>query len=274
MKIHQNYDAIIVGSGMGGMSAGAMLAKNGYKVLILEAAHAPGGCSSSYYRKGFVFESGATTLMGFDENQPLRRLEEETGIEIPKEEITPPMSVWLNGKQITRYKNRERWIAEAGRVFGNETAQRAFWEEALKVSDLIWKLSLKNNLFPPQKPSEWLRLITQNSPLDVWVLKYAFQSVRQVMQQFDVDTPEFRRFVDEQLMITAQAQSEETPFLFGAAGLTYTNYSNYYVPGGLLEMVNAIRLYIQNRGGALHTKEAVQLISGKEGEFIIHTKKK
>jgi len=71
MKINQEYDAIIVGSGMGGMSAAAMLAKDGYKVLILEKAHAPGGCSSSYFRKGYVFESGATTLIGFDENQPL-----------------------------------------------------------------------------------------------------------------------------------------------------------------------------------------------------------
>ena len=53
---------------MGGMSAGAMLANDGYKVLILEAAAVPGGCSSSYYRKGFTFESGATTLIGFDEN--------------------------------------------------------------------------------------------------------------------------------------------------------------------------------------------------------------
>ncbi|MDR9417351.1 phytoene desaturase family protein [Gracilimonas sp.] len=272
MKINQDYDAIIVGSGMGGLSAGAMLAKDGYKVLILEKAHAPGGCSSSYYRKGYVFESGATTLIGFDENQPLWKLEKETGIDIPREEITPSMSVWLDGDQITRFKDRDQWIEECIRVFGNPKGQKAFWNEALKVSDLVWKVSLENPFFPPKNISEWGQLAVNNNPLDVWVLKYAFQSVKQVMQKYAVDTPKFRRFVDEQLMITAQAKADETPFLFGAAGLTYTNYSNFYVPGGLLEMVNTIRSFIQNKGGALYTKEGVEMISKEGDQFMVHTK--
>lgn len=116
MTINKDYDVIIIGSGMGGMSSGAMLANDGYKVLILEAAAVPGGCSSSYYRKGFTFESGATTLIGFDENQPLWKLEKETGIQIPREEITPSMTVRLDGEEIIRYKDREEWIEEAGRV--------------------------------------------------------------------------------------------------------------------------------------------------------------
>jgi C-3',4' desaturase CrtD len=274
MNINTDYDVIIAGSGMGGMSAGAMLANDGYKVLILEKAHAPGGCSSSYFRKGYVFESGATTLIGFDENQPLWKLEKETGIQIPREEITPSMSVWLDGEQVTRFKDREKWIQECIRVFGNEVGQRAFWEEALKVSDLVWKVSLRNPFFPPQKLSEWGQLAINNNPLDVWVLKYAFQSVEDVMQKYGVDTPKFRRFVDEQLMITAQAKSDHTPFLFGAAGLTYTNYSNYYVPGGLLEMVNSIREFIHQKDGALHTKEGVEIIEQDGEEFLVHTTNK
>jgi C-3',4' desaturase CrtD len=272
MEINTDYDVIIAGSGMGGMSAGAMLANDGYKVLILEKAHAPGGCSSSYFRKGYVFESGATTLIGFDENQPLWKLEKETGISIPREEITPSMSVWIDGEQLTRYKDREQWIQECIRVFGNETGQRSFWEEALAVSDLVWKVSLKNPFFPPQKISEWLQLATNNNPLDVWGLKYAFQSVEDVMKKYGVDTPKFRRFLDEQLMITAQAKSHQTPFLFGAAGLTYTNYSNYYVPGGLLEMVNTIREFICEKGGALHTKEGVEMIDRHGDQFTVHTR--
>ncbi|WP_290874914.1 FAD-dependent oxidoreductase [Gracilimonas sp.] len=271
MKINQDYDAIIIGSGMGGMSAAAMLAKDGFKVLILEKAHAPGGCSSSYFRKGYVFESGATTLIGFDENQPLWKLEKETGIQIPREEITPSMSVWIDGEQIIRYKDRKVWMQECTRVFGDGDAQRAFWKEAFRVSDLVWKLSLKNPFFPPRKLSEWVHLALNNNPLDVWVLKYAFQSAADVMKKFGVDTPKFWRFVDEQLMITAQAKSEETPFLFGAAGLTYTNYSNFYVPGGLLEMINTIQNFIQDKGGALHTKEGVEMISREGDQFMVHT---
>jgi len=181
------------------------------------------------------------------------------------------MSVWIDGEQITRYKDREQWIQECARVFGDENAQRAFWEEAFKVSDLVWKVSLKNPHFPPQKISEWGELITNNNPLDVWVLKYAFQSVADVMKKFGVDISKFRRFVDEQLMITAQARSDETPFLFGGAGLTCTNYSNFYVPGGLIKMIKTIQVFIQDRGGALHNKEGVEMIAKKGDQFTVHT---
>ncbi|MEO1023791.1 MAG: FAD-dependent oxidoreductase, partial [Bacteroidota bacterium] len=234
MTIHQETDVIIIGSGMGGMSAATLFAHSGLNVTILEAAHLPGGCSSSYKRKGYWFESGATTLIGFNENQPLWYLEKETGVRIPRQEIAPSMTVHLDGKRILRHQSIDGWKQEAVAAFGNKRGQERFWDLAKSVSDVVWKVSLKNPFFPPQNLSDWVRLGTSNNPADVWVLPYAFKSVRDVMRQYGVDSPGFVRFVDEQLMITAQATSEEVPFLFGAAGLTYTNYSNYYVPGGLL----------------------------------------
>lgn len=273
MKSNTEYDAIVIGSGMGGMTTAALLANDGYKVLILEAAALPGGCSSSYYRKGFTFESGATTLIGFDKNQPLRKLEEITGITIPREEINPSMSVWANGEQVIRFKNREDWIDEAIRVFGNPEGQKKFWDLAFRLSDVVWKVSLKNPHFPPQEYSDWGRLLLSNSPLDVWVLKYAFKSVKKLAVQFGVDTPKFVRFLDEQLMITAQAKSDDTPFLFGAPGITYTNYSNFYVPGGLIEMIKTIQGFVEEKRGILHTKEAVTSIEKDSEDFLIRTKR-
>lgn len=131
----------------------------------------------------------------------------------------------------------------------------------------------QKSLFPTAEYNRLGKTGDLKFSLDVWVLPYAIQSVEDVMKKFGVDTPKFRRFVDEQLMITAQSKAEGTPFLFGAAGLTYTNYSNFYVPGGLLEMINSIRSFIQEKGGALHTREAVTHLSKKEEEFIIQTKK-
>ena len=53
-------------------------------------------------------------------------------------------------------------------------------------------------------------------------------------------------------MITAQADASEVPFFCsGPPGITYTNYSNYYVEGGLLEMIRVLQEYINlQRGGA------------------------
>jgi C-3',4' desaturase CrtD len=256
----QTSDAIVVGSGMGGMTIACLLAADGYKVTVLEAAHVPGGCSSSFKRKGYVFESGATTLIGFDRHQPLKRLEDRLGITINRREINPGMTVHLNGTQCIRYKDRERWINEAIRVFGNPEGQRKFWELAYHTADTVWRVSESNTHFPPQKPTDWLKLAVNNRPADALALRHAFSSVGDVMKRCRVDTSTFVKFIDEQLMITAQATANEVPFLFGAAGITYTNFSNFYVDGGLLGMIRQLQEFIESKGGEVLTRRKVKSI--------------
>ncbi|WP_134218870.1 FAD-dependent oxidoreductase, partial [Pelotomaculum sp. FP] len=51
-------NVIIIGSGIGGLIAGNLLAKKGHKVTIFEAHGMPGGYTAGFYRKGYYFESG------------------------------------------------------------------------------------------------------------------------------------------------------------------------------------------------------------------------
>lgn len=265
-------DAVIIGSGMGGVSAACMMTKNGMRVVVLEAAYVPGGCSSSYKRKGYVFESGATTLVGFDEHQPMQTLERELGIEITKTELSPSMVVHLNGRQITRHKDREAWINEAISHFGNPEGQRSFWNQAFSVADTVWRVSGNNVFFPPKNITDWMQLAIVNHPKDAPTLRFVFSSVLDEMKKHEVATPEFIRFADEQLMITAQAGAAETPFIFGAAGLTYTNYSNYYVNGGLLNMVEQLRAWMQERGSEIKTRRKVTALEkNNDGTYLVKT---
>lgn len=52
------YDVIVIGAGLGGLVSGAYLAKNGKKVLVLEQHNIPGGCATTFTRKGVTFEVG------------------------------------------------------------------------------------------------------------------------------------------------------------------------------------------------------------------------
>lgn len=51
-KVPENLDAIVIGSGIGGMSAAALLAKAGKKVLVLEQHDQAGGCCHTFIDKG------------------------------------------------------------------------------------------------------------------------------------------------------------------------------------------------------------------------------
>ena len=65
----QSYDAIIVGSGLGGLSCGAYLAKHGQKVLVLEKHSVPGGYATSFRRGSYTFNSTLHMLEGVERGQ-------------------------------------------------------------------------------------------------------------------------------------------------------------------------------------------------------------
>jgi len=57
-----DYDVVVIGAGCGGLSAGALLAKQGRKVLVLEQSDLVGGCCSTFEKDGYHFDVGASIL--------------------------------------------------------------------------------------------------------------------------------------------------------------------------------------------------------------------
>ncbi len=263
---------IIIGSGMAGLTAGALLAEKGKKVTILEKNWLPGGCSSSYPRKHYVFESGATTLVGLDEKMPLRYVLDKTGIKIPAEKLTIPMKVYLkNGTEITRYHEIEAWIEEAEKIFGVKN-QRPFWEKCFDISKAVWEISLQQTTFPPSSLGDLWGLVKNFRPFQLLYARYAFMSVQQLLEKYDLhQNADFMAFVNEQLLITAQNAAAEVNMLFGATALCYTNFGNYYVPGGLLNMVQPFVDYIAQKGGETKLRTEVQKVVPQENGYLVQT---
>uniref|UniRef100_A0A8C5GW57 Inactive all-trans-retinol 13,14-reductase-like n=1 Tax=Gouania willdenowi TaxID=441366 RepID=A0A8C5GW57_GOUWI len=71
-KVPQDLDVIVIGSGIGGLTAGATLAKAGKKVLVLEQHDQAGGCCHTYIEKGFEFDVGLHYIGQVHENSLLR----------------------------------------------------------------------------------------------------------------------------------------------------------------------------------------------------------
>ncbi len=268
------YDTIIIGAGIGGLSAAALLAKAGQRVLVLEANYLPGGCCSSYWRKGYIFEAGATTLMGFDAGQPLDLFQQQLPLSLPLTELDPAMTVWMDGKKVTRCKDRSAWMENAGRVFGAPEAQRHFWQLALLLSDFVWRVSGKNMHFPPTSLTDLWRLIRTNRVSDYPYLRYAFTSTAQVLRSAGLAANEpFVRFLNEQLMITAQSTIEDTPFLFAAPALCYTNYSNYNLQGGMVTLALELIRHIGLLGGSVLLRKQVEKIEKVRDHYEVQIAK-
>ncbi|RAW00156.1 phytoene desaturase family protein [Pseudochryseolinea flava] len=74
------YDVVIIGSGLGGLACGTILAKEGYKVCVIEKNKQIGGNLQTFVRDGVVFDSGVHYVGGLDQGQNLYLLFKYMGI--------------------------------------------------------------------------------------------------------------------------------------------------------------------------------------------------
>ncbi|HEU4538093.1 MAG TPA: NAD(P)-binding protein, partial [Polyangiaceae bacterium] len=58
------FDAIVVGAGLGGLSAGAILARRGARVLVVDRHYAAGGNATVFKRRGYEFDVGMHYIGG------------------------------------------------------------------------------------------------------------------------------------------------------------------------------------------------------------------
>src|SRR5215510_2035131 len=85
-----HHHIVVVGAGIAGLSAGALLASRGCKVLVIEAHDRPGGYCTSWTRRvrgrdgsvrRFIFDAGVQDISGLGPDRPLRRLLATLGAE-------------------------------------------------------------------------------------------------------------------------------------------------------------------------------------------------
>ena len=70
------FEVVVIGSGIGGLSCAAVLCWHGYSVCVLESHSRAGGAAHGFQRKGYSFETGPSFHAGLSEGSksasPLR----------------------------------------------------------------------------------------------------------------------------------------------------------------------------------------------------------
>jgi phytoene dehydrogenase-like protein len=93
------YDVIVIGAGLGGLTAGAKLAREGRKVLVLEQHDRPGGCATTFKRRDFTMEVGLHEMDGLHPKDIKHRIFDDLGITGKVEFLqVPEFYRFINGR--------------------------------------------------------------------------------------------------------------------------------------------------------------------------------
>ena len=90
-----DYDVAVIGSGVGGLCAGALLAKRGYRTLLLEGQDRWGGRLSTIEKNGFKLPTGAILL---HRDGPLEEVYKEAGVKFEVVNLPKTLHCRIEGK--------------------------------------------------------------------------------------------------------------------------------------------------------------------------------
>lgn len=137
------YDVVIIGGGLGGLTAGAKLARAGRRVFLVEQHSKPGGCATTFKRNDYIVEVGLHEMDGLDrddiKSKIFRDLKVFENVEIIR---VPEFYRFVNQRvDIVIPDNTGRAIDTLIRKFpGDEKGIRNFFRVIVDLRREIWKL--------------------------------------------------------------------------------------------------------------------------------------
>jgi C-3',4' desaturase CrtD len=274
-KFKSNPKILIIGAGIGGLATAAVLSKTGLDVTVLEAQTYPGGCTSTFFNKGYRFDAGASLAAGFYPGGPMELLADAAGISSwPIRYDAPAMVVHLpDGQDIACHNGENRW-EDYREAFGEKSLKFFRWQE--KTADLLWRFALRLPAWPVRSLRDAVSVISSldrriiaNSPslgLDVF---------RAVSHHLHNMPDNLKMFVDGQLLISAQTTGEYANALYSASALDLPRRGVGHLENGIGTLADILVSAIKNNGGKVIFRQKVTSISpDSQFNFNVETKKK
>ena len=231
---------VIIGSGLGGLSCGVILAKNGYEVTVVEQAAQTGGCLQCFTRHGAKFETGMHFVGSASEGQTLDRLmrylEVKDDVSLSKLDETGYEIIRLNGQQFRYANSREAFIEQMVSYFPTQRDQLETY------FDLIERVSGASTLHS-----------LKDASLDAAInMTYQLRSVNEVIDEVITD-PLLAKVLMGDLPLYA-AEKDKTPFATHAFIMDFYNQSAYRFVGGSDSVAHSMVKTIERYGGRVLTR--------------------
>ncbi|MGB3750939.1 MAG: NAD(P)-binding protein [Arcobacteraceae bacterium] len=255
-------DIAVVGSGIGGSLIASLNAHK--KIALFEKDKNLGGCTSTFKRYGNYYNTGATTLVGYEDDHIVKKQFDQIGLipNISKSKIA--IRVVQNNHIIDRIKDFKNFLTNINEIYPNKNNTK-FWEKIQKIDTDFWKL--KKIYYAKYSAKKYIKtgaFIAELLATYKWDLfKSADSFIKEILG--DISSA-YKKFIDAQLLITIQTTSSNISLLSLALGLSYPFHDVFYVHGGMGTLIEDIVKNIE-----VKKDEAIVKIIKEKDHWIINS---
>ena len=256
-----NFDAIVIGAGNGGLTAAAMLAQKGVRVLLLERHNIPGGCATSFCRGRFEFEVALHQLSGLGSSEkpgPLRSTLGQIGV-LDKLEFVPMTDLYRvvipDVIDITLKPDLGEVIASLQERFPHEKdGIQGFFQ---LMYDFFTQVISVFYLRDPETSREKYPLY----------YRYALKTTQEAMDEF-ISDPLLQAVISPYWTYIGLPPAKMAFADMAAMFFAYIEFVPYHIRGGSQSLSSAIADTILASGGTIRYNTGVQKIVVENGRAV------
>jgi phytoene desaturase len=237
----KNQNVIVIGAGLGGLSAAALLAADGYRVQVLEKNGSAGGKMQEVREQGYRFDTGPSLFtMPFLLEKLFESCGEKLSDHLSYRELDPVCRYFYrDGVVFDNQSDRDRSIEQI-RSFAPEDAQA--YAEFLDYAESLYDKTADAFLFNPLYSLSDLRGLNWADLLTI----DAFSTVSQRVDR-SFSSPYLRQFFKR--FTTYNGSSPfQAPATLNVIPHVELNQGGYYVEGGMMRIADAIRRLAEKMG--------------------------
>jgi phytoene desaturase len=259
---------IVIGAGMGGMTAAARLSRGGHEVVLYEASDRVGGkCRTEWIGK-VAFDTGPSLLtLPAVYKDFFQRTGKPMGFVCPIESVDPSFDYRFTDGSSVKFANlsRSKTLENITHSFGTESA--AQWDRIMKRAERMWDVSrgpfIESELKSPFSLIKRITFLRDMKIIAPW------KTLR--VHADEVVKDQRLRFIMDRYATYSGSDPRKAPAVLSTIAFVEESFGAWHVKGGLGQLTEKVYQRALDVGVTFHLNSPVSAITtaGKKATGII-----